>query len=745
MNMVRSFLLMLAFSLAIDLPQVRAEIGAKTLAASAVVGTLFAFKKAYNKAQQKFDKKNAPKKVELSDDDLQREADALHAVARFVEKGTYKKEREDFSWTLFCQDDLVEANEHKKASKSHSKIPTCFCALPFEASSQERLFPTVAGREVYMLTEMLAPWEVPVLCQVTVNPDASYALFKGPQKNLLVVHINALRNVAERFGVRPKPLAVVTGQDLVAGKLQNPFVEELIEIAAAEPSKKRGDAARIVARTDESEEPLYKRAIPIPVYLNPQTGCPEVLVQLIDTLAENRSKAQAALKRVFAVGDLHQLRLISCADGSKKSTERSSGETTCDADFFQDQDKKFNLIKNFSHVTKCFDPMSAVMGFVGSAAVLYGLDQLHSFDLIEAGFKQHTVPFLEKKYKKTKKWLKLAQDAMVRAGSNSWCTLLNGASSATFATSVFATRAWEALPKPRFGSTLRSLPVAMAFAGYRAFKKAYDKADALAQEEHKEISLFRDLPLIWEQYDRRTFRNWFIPSFVVLHILDGYRLKEGKARTAINLAECPSHANEPAAYKAFVSAYAQSEDVELAVQAATDVRSCSAEERADGSAFDVAIKSFKKEKPVKKRKQYIEAHAQQIINAADAWFINSFYAAISANTVFPAGKLNKSQKQTRNLEQYGQLAYDANQATFVHFVDDYLTQNQVALAAADKNALIAAVTKVAHYAAYYDNEDPGHAAERAMEQLLDGRSARTAVGFALGAAKGSILPRLLGM
>lgn len=376
------------------------------------------------------------------------------------------------------------------------------------------------------------------------------------------------------------------------------------------------------------------------------------------------------------------------------------------------QSKPFSLGGNLFTTLRNISPVAFVQGAAGSLAALYAADQFYSFDQIDLGIDPQVAAEMRTLRRNIWYWTQ-------------WAARATGA-----AIEVGCSRAYELTPEFRGSSALRAMPLATLIASYKMFKNAYEKAQSKAEKEHKEISLYKDFPAIWQEKNWSTFKRWFGASGFLLYIIDGFVQHEIRGLEAAEHPQCPRAHSQ--ARKAYVRAYARHENPAWAQQVAQRVAVSAADSPAADAAVIQELQQLDRFQRNELQRIYIEENFNDIIAEAQSGFINDFHDAFQqAELDLDASRDDATNDYIRGLRDYWQRSYVGNEQQFQNYAHAYLRLLNVQNI--DRMGdLVDAACRIAHYAAFHclDNNRQ-RAGQRALKKLLSGKSAPCAAGFGI--------------
>jgi hypothetical protein len=379
--------------------------------------------------------------------------------------------------------------------------------------------------------------------------------------------------------------------------------------------------------------------------------------------------------------------------------------------------KPFTLGGNLFTTLRNISPVAFVQGAASSLAALYVADQFYSFDQIDLGIDPQVAA------------------EMRTARRNAWYWTQWAARATGAAVEVGCSRAYELTPEFRGGSVLRAMPLATLIASYKMFKNAYEKAQSKAEKEHKEISLYKDFPVIWQEKNWSTFKRWLVSSGLLLYFIDGFVQHELRGLEAAEHPQCP-HAHSQAR-KAYVRAYARHQNPAWAQQVAQRVAVSDADTPAADAAVVRELQQLDRFQRNEVRRIYIEENFNDIIAEGQSGFINDFHDAFQQAEIDPDATYDDATNNyIRGLRAYWQNDYVRNEQYFQNYAHAYLRELNVQNI--DRMGdLVDAACRIAHYAAFsfhcFDNNPQGRqrAGQRALKKLLAGKSASCALGFSI--------------
>ncbi|GMH36377.1 hypothetical protein BSKO_04245 [Bryopsis sp. KO-2023] len=157
------------------------------------------------------------------------EAAQLGVFAKMVANGHIYRGRKPVHWSPSSQTALAEAElEYPEGHTSRS----CFVAFQIEKDVEVLKDFMPASLAIWTTT----PWTVPANRAVAVNPDLDYALVEvqtgdveGITVERIIVAVDLIKNLEEKFGVGLKPLATFKGADLEGVSYRHPLYPEKIQ------------------------------------------------------------------------------------------------------------------------------------------------------------------------------------------------------------------------------------------------------------------------------------------------------------------------------------------------------------------------------------------------------------------------------------------------------------------------------------------------------------------------------------
>ncbi len=162
--------------------------------------------------------------------DPQFEAGQIRALSQILRRGHIVRGAKPVHWCLDCSSSLAEA-EVEYQDKTSPAIDVRFPVVD-RADALKRFGRKEAPGEIGAVIWTTTPWTLPANEAVAVNEGLDYLLVPHAGQTLIIA-VDLLPSVEQRYGLKGDALARVSGKDLVGLKLRHPFYDRQVPIVAS--------------------------------------------------------------------------------------------------------------------------------------------------------------------------------------------------------------------------------------------------------------------------------------------------------------------------------------------------------------------------------------------------------------------------------------------------------------------------------------------------------------------------------
>lgn len=151
------------------------------------------------------------------------ESSILKAFGDFVDQGYIERKNKTVPWCPTDQTVLASA----EIEYQDRKDPSIYVLFPLEAQTVKQIFPTLADKQVNLLVWTTTPWTLPLNRAVILRPQTHYEILD--KDGLLFVVAKALADkICAMMQIEKKIVAEFSSEKLASGKVQHPFVKDLV-------------------------------------------------------------------------------------------------------------------------------------------------------------------------------------------------------------------------------------------------------------------------------------------------------------------------------------------------------------------------------------------------------------------------------------------------------------------------------------------------------------------------------------
>ena len=156
--------------------------------------------------------------------DYSYEAAIVRAFGSFVAQGYIERNNKTIPWCYTCQTTLATA----EIEYQDRKDPSIYVLFPLEQTLVDRMWPTLTGKQIFIVVWTTTPWTLPLNRAVLVHPSATYVVLQIDDRYIIVAQelVDAVCAVAQ---CDKKIIDYIAVNDLVANhaRVRHPFIDEL--------------------------------------------------------------------------------------------------------------------------------------------------------------------------------------------------------------------------------------------------------------------------------------------------------------------------------------------------------------------------------------------------------------------------------------------------------------------------------------------------------------------------------------
>ncbi len=146
------------------------------------------------------------------------EADIIRHLGAFFRRGEIYRDKKPVYWCPHCKTALAEAEVEYREHRS----PGIY--VKFKFKDAEKIWPDLAGRDVYVVIWTTTPWTLPANLAIALHPEYDYGVYEVDGEYMIFA-LRLAPIVEEKLGKNFKLVKRFVGKDLEGLKALHPFID----------------------------------------------------------------------------------------------------------------------------------------------------------------------------------------------------------------------------------------------------------------------------------------------------------------------------------------------------------------------------------------------------------------------------------------------------------------------------------------------------------------------------------------